>query len=225
MSELSGNIGESDESGKLHFYGGVDEAGKGPVIGPMAIGIVVADERIMREAGARDSKTLSQSSRLRIGKIIRESAEYWKVEMIQPSFLNVKMNEMTINRIEEIKVAEIIKDSGFRDFIVDSFDVNEERLSSLLSSMTGRNVICRHRADQIYGNVSAASVLAKLEREEAMDRIRKEYGNTGSGYPSDPRTIEFLRRSIQEGRDISGIVRTHWKTYTSMISGMNQKRL
>ncbi|MGP6239826.1 ribonuclease HII [Cuniculiplasma sp. SKW4] len=206
-------------------YGGIDEAGKGPVIGPMAIGIVVADEDIMKSIGAKDSKKLSQASRIRIGEIIRREAEYWDVNLIDSSYINERMNEMTINRMEEIEVSRIIEKSGYSHFIVDSFDVNEKRLSSVLSTMTGRSVVCRHKADQLYANVSAASILAKLSREEAMDRIRKDYGDTGSGYPSDPRTIDFLKRSIMEGVDISGIVRTHWKTYTSLLNEINQKRI
>lgn len=216
---------ELSETNETGLYGGIDEAGKGPVLGPMAIGIVIGDDITMRRIGARDSKSLSQSSRVRIGNLIKKEATYWNVKLIDSSYLNKKMDEITINRIEEMEVSEIISKAPCDRFVVDSFDVNEERLSSVLSSMSGKKVICRHRADQTYANVSAASIIAKLAREEAMDRIRKEYGDTGSGYPSDPKTVNFLRNSIIQGTDISRIVRTHWKTYTSMVNELNQRRI
>ena len=209
----------------MKVYGGIDEAGKGPVIGPMAIAIVVADEDEMKKTGARDSKTLSQASRLRMGRLIMERAAYWNVKVIYSEDLNKKMEEMTINKIEENEVSEIIKNSPCNDFVVDSFDVNERRLSDLLSEMTAKNVICKHKADSLYVNVSAASILAKLKREEEMDRIRMEYGDVGSGYPSDPKTINFLKEAIKDGMDIKGIVRTHWKTYTGILDDFRQRKL
>ena len=204
---------------------GVDEAGKGPVLGPMIIAIVSGDEDTLKKIGAKDSKALSHPSRLRIFELIKKEAGFMQWVKISSSELNREMEGETINKIEEGKVSELIKISPCSKIYVDSFDVNEERLSKLLSGMTGKEVICRHRADSQFYSVSAASIVAKVIRESEMDIIRKKYGNIGSGYPSDPTTIKFLENSIQNGIDITDIVRTHWKTYLNAVNSVRQKRL
>ena len=204
---------------------GVDEAGKGPVLGPMIIAIVSGDEDTLKRIGTKDSKALSHPSRLRIFELIKKEAGFVQWVKISSSELNREMEGATINRIEERKVSELIKNSPCNKIYVDSFDVNEERLSKLLSGMTGKEVICRHKADSQFYPVSAASIVAKVIREREMDIIRNKYGNVGSGYPSDPTTIKFLEDSIQNGIDIGDIVRTHWKTYMNVVNSKSQKHL
>ena len=204
---------------------GVDEAGKGPVLGPMIIAIVSGDEDTLKKIGAKDSKALSHPSRLRIFELIKKEAGFMQWVKISSSELNREMEGETINKIEERKVSELINFSPCSKIYVDSFDVNEERLSKLLSGMTGKEVICRHRADSQFYSVSAASIEAKVIREREMDIIRKKYGNIGSGYPSDPMTVKFLEDSIKNGIDITDIVRTHWKTYLNAVNSVRQKRL
>ncbi|MCL4356661.1 MAG: ribonuclease HII [Candidatus Thermoplasmatota archaeon] len=204
---------------------GVDEAGKGPVLGPMIIAIVSGDEDTLKKIGAKDSKALSHPSRLRIFELIKKEAGFMQWVKISSSELNREMEGETINKIEERKVSELINFSPCSKIYVDSFDVNEERLSKLLSGMTGKEVICRHRADSQFYSVSAASIVAKVIREREMDIIRKKYGNIGSGYPSDPMTVKFLEDSIKNGIDITDIVRTHWKTYLNAVNSVRQKRL
>ena len=92
----------------------------------------------------------------------------------------------------------------------------------IVSGITDKKIICRHRADSSFPAVSAASIVAKVIREEEMGKIREKYGNTGSGYPSDPVTIKFLSDSIKSGTYISEIVRNRWKTYTSLVSSLRQ---
>lgn len=204
---------------------GVDEAGKGPVLGPMIIAIVSGDEDTLKKIGAKDSKALSHPSRLRIFELIKKEAGFMQWVKISSSELNREMEGETINKIEERKVSELINFSPCSKIYVDSFDVNEERLSKLLSGMTGKEVICRHRADSQFYSVSAASIVAKVIREREMDIIRRKYGNIGSGYPSDPMTVKFLEDSIKNGIDITDIVRTHWKTYLNAVNSVRQKRL
>ncbi len=201
---------------------GVDEAGKGPVLGPMVIGLVSGDPLEFKNMGVKDSKALSHQSRLKLFQMIKDSSEYVDWIIIKSTELNEKMKESTLNVIEEQKVSELILNSPCTEVIVDSFDVNEERLSNLLSGITGKKIICRHRADSSFPAVSAASIVAKVIREEEMRKIREKYGNTGSGYPSDPVTIKFLSDSIKSGTDISEIVRNRWKTYTSLVSSLRQ---
>ncbi|MFG1545855.1 MAG: ribonuclease HII [Thermoplasmataceae archaeon] len=202
-----------------HCECGLDEAGRGPVIGPMVVAMLCATNNAMKEIGARDSKTLSPASRERIFQRIRESASQYSFKIIGVQEINRKMETMTLNQIEEEAYVALIAQSGCAGaYYVDSFDVNEERLTARLSSLTGKNVICRHKADALFPVVSAASIVAKVVRDSEIEKLKLTYGDFGSGYPSDPRTVAFLERSISSNDDLTDIVRVHWETYRRLIS-------
>lgn len=205
---------------------GVDEAGRGPVIGPMVVSIVCGDPEDFRAIGARDSKMLTPQSRERLYEKIIENSEFNLIRIITASELNTLMDRINLNRIEEEAYAELISKSPFDcEHYVDSFDVDENRLSLKLSGMTGRNVVCRHKADALYPAVSAASILSKVTRDREIGKLQAIYGNLGSGYPADPVTREFIYKSLREGRDITKIARTHWKTYKYILSESRKTRL
>ena len=198
---------------------GLDEAGRGPVIGPLVVAMLCATNDAMREIGARDSKTMSPASRERIFQRIRESASQYSYIIIGVQEINRKMETITLNQIEEEAYVSLIAQSGCAGtHYVDSFDVNEDRLTARLSSLTGKNVICRHKADVLFPVVSAASIVAKVVRDSEIEKLKLVYGDFGSGYPSDPRTMAFLERSISSNSDLTGIVRVHWETYRRLIS-------
>lgn len=209
-----------------HFSCGVDEAGRGPVIGPLVVSIVCGDEDLLHSIGARDSKALSRKTRENLDRMIRERADfvYWKE--ISADELNKLMDRINLNEIEEDAYAEVISKIPFECTVyVDSFDVNEQRLSQKLSGRTGKNIVCEHKADARFPAVSAASIISKVLRDNAIDKMEKTYGKIGSGYPSDPVTVNFLVRSINGGVDITNIARTHWKTYQNIISRKKNRKL
>ena len=86
-------------------------------------------------------------------------------------------------------------------------------------------MVCEHKADAKYPAVSAASIIAKVTRDREIEKIKDQYGEVGSGYPSDPHTIDFLKREISRGTDISGIVRTEWATFRRIRSEAGNRRL
>ncbi len=201
----------------LKFSCGVDEAGRGPVIGPLVVSIVCADAARLRDIGARDSKALSSVSRERLDKLIRDNSDFVYTKEISAIKLNEMMDSINLNDIEENAYSEVISRAPFDCTIyVDSFDVNEERLSRKLSSRTGKRVVCEHKADAKYPSVSAASIVSKVLRDRSVRQIEEEYGTIGSGYPADPVTVEFLKESFERGTDLSRIARTHWKTYKNL---------
>ncbi|MEM0156859.1 MAG: ribonuclease HII [Thermoplasmataceae archaeon] len=205
---------------------GLDEAGRGPVIGPMVVAMVCATNTAMKKIGARDSKTMSPASRTKMFREIKESASGYSYRIIGSQEINRKMETMTLNQIEEEAYISLIADSGCEcTYYVDAFDVNEDRLTSRLSSLTGKNVLCSHKADAIFPVVSAASIIAKVVRDSEIEKLKLTYGDFGSGYPSDPRTVSFLERSIAENTDITEIVRIHWETYRRLISHRANRRL
>ena len=202
---------------------GIDEAGRGPVIGPMVMSIVCGDPEEIRAAGARDSKKLTPAKRESVAKLIKERFNC-RIRVISVPEINTWMETRTINELEEKVALELISCSD-GDVYVDSFDVNPARLSALLSNSSGKRVICMHRADETVPAVSAASVISKVERDRIIKELTKTYGNMGSGYPSDPVTIGFLRRSIREGSDLMPIVRKNWKTYRRLLAENAEKKL
>lgn len=204
---------------------GMDEAGRGPVIGPMVMAIVCSEQEVMSSIGARDSKTLSPGSRENLFEKIKERSESVHFRIITSSEINEMMNIMTLNEIEEKFAIDLINESGENRVYVDAFDVNEQRLSKKLSSATGKDVICRHKGDVLFPVVSAASIIAKVIRDREIREIIQTYGEVGSGYPSDPKTIEFLRKSIRNGNDLKPIVRTKWSTYIRIMKEEKQRRL
>lgn len=205
---------------------GVDEAGRGPVIGPLVVSIVCGYDSELRDIGARDSKSLTRHSRERIFGTIKERSTFHAITIITAEELNGLMSRINLNQIEEDAYASLIeRASGDCTIYVDSFDVNAERLTRKLSERTGKRVHCEHKADSIYPAVSAASILSKVTRDREIEKLEKEYGQIGSGYPSDPFTVRFLKRSFEEGRDISHIARTHWKTYRNIFGDGRTGRL
>ncbi len=209
-----------------HRECGLDEAGRGPVIGPMVVAMLCATNTAMREIGARDSKTLSPASRERIFQRIRESTSRYSFIIIEVQEINRKMETMTLNQIEEEAYVSLIAQSDCTGtHYVDSFDVNEDRLTARLSSLTGKNVLCKHKADTLFPVVSAASIIAKVVRDSEIEKLKLIYGDFGSGYPSDPRTVAFLERSVVNNADLTGIVRVHWETYRRLISRHSTGRL
>jgi ribonuclease HII len=203
---------------------GLDEAGRGPVIGPMVMALVCSDQETMSFTGARDSKILSPSNRERIFSVIMKEARGVSYKIISSTTINEMMEHMTLNSIEEEYAKMLIRESPYEHIYVDAFDVNEERLSRKLSESTGKKVICKHKGDSLYPVVSAASIIAKVTRDSEIEKLKKIYGDFGSGYPSDPKTINFLRASIESNVDISNIVRTGWSTYRNILSQVNQRR-
>ena len=203
---------------------GVDEAGRGPVIGPMVMAIVCAEDELMSSIGAKDSKLLSPSARERIYNKIIEFSESVHFSIITSIKINEMMGIMTLNEIEEKVAVDLIGKYGKNRVFVDAFDVNEERLSLKLSKATGKVVISRHKGDVLFPVVSAASIIAKVVRDREIEEIRKKYGDFGSGYPSDPKTISFIRKSLKEGVDLTPIARIRWSTYTRIVNENKQSR-
>ncbi len=202
---------------------GIDEAGRGPVIGPMVISIVCGDDKLLKDAGVRDSKKLSPSRREYLYRIITANYSY-KFNILTASGLNRLMETKTLNEIEMDEVCKLAEAADGKIY-VDCFDVIEKRAEEILRFRTGKEIICKHKADSIYPVVSAASIVSKVIRDREIVKIEKEYGYFGSGYPSDERTIEFIKKAVSSGRDITDIVRLKWKTYKDIISQQKQSSL
>jgi len=189
---------------------GIDEAGKGPVIGPMVICGVLCDENDLKKLenlGVKDSKKLKPEERKRLAEEIKRLCKICMIK-ISPRVIDKSNNINDLLRESYIK---IIRDLNPDLAIVDSPDVKPERLKEFLKRMTGKDVIAMHKADEKHVIVAAASIVAKVERDAEIEKLKQEYGDFGSGYASDPKTIRFLEEWIRRGK-IPPIVRRRWKT-------------
>lgn len=196
---------------------GIDEAGRGPLIGPMVIGKVCGEPEILRQLGARDSKLIKASRREAIFEELVEHAENIDYIIIPEETIDSYVNKNQLNHMEAEYMALLIDREN--KYIVDCPDTDENRFRSLLISLTGNEkIIAKHKADFYYPEVGAASIVAKVIREREIEKIKSEIGEFGSGYPSDPRTIEFVRKYYQDKHQLPPHIRKTWKTLTKIIN-------
>jgi ribonuclease HII len=73
-----------------------------------------------------------------------------------------------------------------------------------------------HHADSRFVIVSAASIVAKVNRDKAIAKLRKVH-DLGSGYPSDKKTINFVSKYISDKKEIPSFVRKSWKPVQAML--------
>lgn len=214
---------------------GIDDAGRGPLIGPMILaGILVTStqEKKLKLGNIRDSKIVEHKERIKLSKLIKKNSLENKVILTIPEEID---NCENLNTLEARKMAGIINaiNSGkYRkekiNVIVDCPSVNTSAWSKVLTGFVEHKenlkIICEHKADANHVAVSAASILAKVIREEEVAKIKKKYGNIGSGYPADPVTKNFLLKHGKELKD-SGIFRKSWATWKNLFPTKGQATL
>jgi len=216
---------------------GIDDAGRGPVIGPMVLSGCLIDKKIhpqLRKWGVRDSKKLTQKRREFLEKKIKEEVKEFATFLISPDQIEKKNKEgINLNEVEAIGVAKIINklNNGKNKIkvIVDCPSVSLikwcDLLKTKIKNLSNLEVICEHKADKNHLSVSAASILAKCVREKRMDKLRKKYGDEiGSGYPSDPLTKRFLQKYAKKYAD-DGIFRKTWSTWKKAYASRSQRKL
>ena len=216
---------------------GIDDAGRGPVIGPMVLAGCLVDEKTekeLRKLGVKDSKQLTQKRREVLAEKIKELSETFEIVLAHPEEIDGKNKiGVNLNALEAIKTAEIINkiNKGFAKVkvIVDCPSVSIEKwtdfLKTKIDNLSNLEIHCEHKADVNHVSVSAASILAKCTREIEMTRLKEKYGKEiGSGYCSDPLTTKFLEKHNQTYGD-KGIFRKTWSTWKEACSTAQQKRL
>ncbi len=200
---------------------GLDEAGRGPVIGPMVIvGVLIKQESVghLNSIGVRDSKLLSPNIRKRLAEKIRQVAEKIKIIEISPKEIDDRIIlGMSLNTLEAKYMSEIIVELNPDVVYVDAADVKPERFSKTIisflpASMRKITIISEHEADKTYPIVSAASIIAKVRRDQVIMQLKKIYGDFGSGYPSDKKTVQFLENYVKKHRRLPDCVRKTWST-------------
>ncbi|MEM0360217.1 MAG: ribonuclease HII [Candidatus Diapherotrites archaeon] len=211
---------------------GVDEAGRGPALGPMALALVVAtkeQEELLLGMGVRDSKELQPKERERLEKKILDCIEEYRIVLVEPKELDALMERKSLNEIEAMRIAEMLNslNSCPEIVFVDSPDIIERNFAKRIKKYCSKSVLIRaeHFADKNYAVVSAASILAKTARDRAIEMLKREFGEIGSGYSSDPITIEFLQKWVKEKGSLPPIARKNWETSKRELDKKFQTRL
>lgn len=206
---------------------GVDEAGKGSVLGPMVIAAVgVSSENVFAEIGVADSKLLSPRVRERLYITIRKRFRVATVRIDAHEIDEIRTG-MTMNACVARAHAQAIDKLSPAIAYVDACDVNAFRYADMVKSHLEKRceIVSEHNADRTFKVVSAASIVAKVTRDRAITALSKKYGEIGSGYPSDPVTIAFLSAYIDEYKCPPPIARKSWKTIISLVGKKQQSQL
>ena len=195
---------------------GVDEAGKGPVIGPMVVAAVaVENAKLIENIGFKDSKLLSPQKRKELFDLIKQNYRY-AVEIIGPEKIDEYRRKNQLNLLNRKAFEKVIIKLNPNIAYVDAADVNEERFGREIKvNLTNENdtdVISMHKADSKIPVVAAASIIAKQTRENEIEELKNKIGDFGSGYPSDERTIKFLKSYFNDNLKWPSGTRKSWKT-------------
>jgi ribonuclease HII len=197
---------------------GVDEAGKGPVVGSMFVaGLVIDEEKLFDLAalGVRDSKQLDAARREQLFDKILELAIEYRILEVSPQTIDELRQVMTMNEIMVRSHAQVVRSLHADKAFLDAADVDEVRFAEKvrIESSTIMQLVAEHKADRKHLVVSAASILAKVSRDESIRQLERTINcSIGSGYPNDLKTIEFLERWVSEKGNLPPFVRSTWAT-------------
>lgn len=212
---------------------GIDEAGRGPVIGPLVVaGVNFENDSNLKLLGIKDSKKISPRRRIDLSKKIKEISIKHEIIIVSPSDIDDLRKVMTLNEIEVNLFTRIIEKLKPDICYVDAADVNDNRFGKdILKRLSYKpDIISEHKADDKYPIVGAASILAKTRRDKEIKKIENELKKKidipiGSGYPADPITKNFLEKWIKKFDELPPHTRRSWKTSQKLLNEKKIKKL
>ncbi|CAB3367241.1 Hypothetical predicted protein [Cloeon dipterum] len=210
---------------------GIDEAGRGPVLGPMVYGICYCPldyEAELKVLGAVDSKSIDDKKREEMfGKLCEHPDQVgWAVEVISPTTISndmLRRSKISLNELSHNSAINLVKRAledgvNVKEVYVDTVGPPEKYQDKLSKIFPNIKVTVAKKADAIYPVVSAASICAKVCRDKAVSNWKfKEnieiVGDAwGSGYPGDPATKKFLQANLDPVFGFPQLVRFSWST-------------
>lgn len=203
---------------------GIDEAGRGPVLGPLVMaGVLVENEEKLKKLGVKDSKLLLPHKREEFYPKIIKAAKDYKILIIPPEQIDtaLKSSSLNLNWLEANTSAEIINELKPKKAIIDCPSNNIETFRKYLESKltTETELILEHKADENHPSVAAASILAKVTRDNEIKKIKDKIKiDFGSGYMTDERTVNFLKKYHSK---YDNLFRKTWESYKKVF----QKKL
>jgi ribonuclease HII len=209
---------------------GVDEAGRGAWIGPLVVGaFAISEDRLpdLRACGARDSKVVAPAERERIHDLLPSLGVARSLELPPPE-IDRHASLGHLNALEARAFGEILAPFSPAVAYVDACDTDAARFGRRVSTLAGPGIriIARHRADERYPVVGAASIVAKVRRDRAVRELGGRLGvEVGSGYPSDARTIRAVRSLLPPGSARPEWLRASWATTSRVLRGRAPRTL
>ncbi len=207
---------------------GIDEAGRGPVLGPLVVaGVMVESDVPLRQLNVRDSKKLTPERRELLAPEIQKVARC-EATVVPAKDIDVMRAEMSLNDFEAHLFAALVEKLHPETAYVDAVDVDEiEFKRSIQKELPFPvEIVSQHEADDLFPVVSAASIIAKVRRDAEMRAIEQEIGQSvGSGYPSDPVTIAFLEKWIREKGTPPPHTRLTWDTTRRLLAEAKNRKL
>ncbi len=215
---------------------GIDEAGRGCVLGPLVVAICVIDEtdiNYFKDLGITDSKLVPKPKRKEFYKIIKEKAKEHYISVVSAQELNIRMNRSSLNEIEAEEMAKLTSSlkNKVMSVYIDCPDTTPEVFKKRLEviskndsykTILNNNFIIEHKADLNYIVVSCASILAKVTRDDIIEEV---VGKNISGYSSDEKTIKYLKEYILKNKCIPETARSKWGTIDKIMKELYQKKL
>lgn len=176
----------------------------------------------------RDSKKILPEKRKEMIDEIKKIADDYIVLKISSKQLNKEMERRNLNEIEITRIAQIINSFWMRKpkIYLDSVEANTEKFRrKILEKLKDKegDIVAENEADNKYVVVGGASILAKVTRDKEIEKLHGKYGQFGSGYSSDERTIEFLKKLDKES--YNEIVRLKWVTSKNILEEKSQRKL
>ena len=208
---------------------GVDEARRGCIIGPLVIaGVMTKEESIpvLKRLGVKDSKLLTPKKRETLAVEITRIAQKHVTIKLMPYEIDRAVASgrklHKLNRLEAETMAQIISVLQPDEAYVDAADVVEERFKHHIQECLRIKIriTAKHKADKIYPIVSAASIIAKVERDREIVALSQKYGDFGSGYLTDPKTMNFLKQWLKTNGEYPDCVR---KSYKPAVKAKNER--
>ena len=202
---------------------GIDEAGRGCVIGPLVMAAVLVcpkGEKKLQEIGVRDSKKLSPKRREELFLKIEEIALEYHSYMASPRIIDEYCTKKSLNILETEKIIDFIKKYRPDKVYIDALSSRPDRFACRLKDNLSElkiEIIAENKADDKYAIVGAASIIAKVLRDKSIQKLHKKLGNFGSGYPSDKKTQNFLRETYQKKKTFPTSVRKSWGTVQRIL--------
>lgn len=199
---------------------GIDEAGRGAVIGPMVVaGVLIEQSRTsdLIEIGVKDSKKLTPGTRAELSKLIRDIAEAVEIVVLDALTIDSSTRRKRAGGLNELEArifAKIINrlkpDAAYIDLPSTKYSEFRALIEDQLTHKC--SLILEHKADEKYPVVSAASIVAKNERDRLIEELKLKLGDFGSGYPSDSKTRRFLMELIRSREMDNPHIRSSWRT-------------
>ena len=210
---------------------GIDEARRGPIIGPMVMCGAMMEEKDLPKLIAlkpKDSKLMTKEEREKLYPKLLSVLKYYHVLIIQPDEIDkaVKGTDgLNLNRLEAHKQADILNEFNPNQAIIDCPSNNIDSYRIYLKKLLKNkqvDLILEHKAER-YPLVAAASIIAKVTGDREIEITKKELGiDFGSGYMSDPKTVAFLQKNFEKYPEL---FRKSWFPYQDLVNKKFQSNL